>query len=126
MNEDRVMGNAKNLSGQVEDAVGRATGDVKGQVQGKANRLEGALQDAYGQATETAADPSYNDRGAPVHGCRGRAWHRIPDWPLQPPRKLLARPLQNLSRSSKGKPRRGRRLRRPGRIPLSCRIRSTC
>ena len=56
MNEDRVMGNAKNLSGQVEDAVGRATGDVKGQVQGKANRLEGALQDAYGQATETAAD----------------------------------------------------------------------
>ena len=51
MNEDRVMGNAKNLGGQVEDAVGRATGDVKGQAQGKANQLEGALQDAYGQAT---------------------------------------------------------------------------
>lgn len=50
------MGNAKNPGGQVEDAVGRATGDVKGQAQGKANQLEGALQDAYGQATETAAD----------------------------------------------------------------------
>jgi uncharacterized protein YjbJ (UPF0337 family) len=56
MNEDRVTGNAKNLGGQVEEAVGRATGDVKGQLQGKAKRLEGASQDAYGQATETAAD----------------------------------------------------------------------
>ena len=56
MNEDRVMGNAKNLGGQVEEEFGRATGDVKGQLQGNAKRVEGALQDAYGQATETAAD----------------------------------------------------------------------
>ena len=56
MNEDRVMGNAKNFGGQVEEAVGRATGDVKGELQGKAKRLEGASQDGYGQATETAAD----------------------------------------------------------------------
>ena len=56
MNEDRVMGNAKNLGGQVEEEFGRATGDVKGQLQGNAKRVEGALQDAYGQAMETAAD----------------------------------------------------------------------
>ena len=44
MNEDRVMGNAKNLGGQVEEEFGRATGDVKGQFQGNAKRVEGALQ----------------------------------------------------------------------------------
>jgi uncharacterized protein YjbJ (UPF0337 family) len=55
MNEDRVIGNAKNLGGQVEEGFGRATGDVKTQLQGKARQMEGALQDAYGQAKETAA-----------------------------------------------------------------------
>ena len=34
MTEDRVMRNAKNLGGQVKEAVGRTTGDVKGQLQG--------------------------------------------------------------------------------------------
>ena len=56
MNEDRFVGNAKNLGGQVEEGLGRATGDVKSQVQGKARQMEGALQDMYGQAKETAAN----------------------------------------------------------------------
>jgi len=29
MNEDRVIGNAKNVGGRVEEGLGRATGDVK-------------------------------------------------------------------------------------------------
>jgi len=56
MNEDRLVGNAKNLGGQAEEGFGRATGDVKSQLQGKAKQVEGALQDFYGQAKETAAD----------------------------------------------------------------------
>ena len=56
MNEDRVIGNAKNVGGQVEEGFGRATGDIKSQLQGKAKQVEGALQDAYGQAKETAAN----------------------------------------------------------------------
>jgi uncharacterized protein YjbJ (UPF0337 family) len=56
MNEDRVIGNAKNLGGQVEQGFGRATGDVESQLQGKVKRVEGAMQDAYGQAKETMAD----------------------------------------------------------------------
>jgi uncharacterized protein YjbJ (UPF0337 family) len=51
MNEDRVIGNAKNLGGQVEQGFGRATGDVESLLQGKAKRVEGVLQ-----AKETAAD----------------------------------------------------------------------
>ena len=50
MNEDRLSGTAKSVGGQVEEGVGRATGDVKTQLQGKAR------QDVYGQARETAAD----------------------------------------------------------------------
>src|SRR5258707_13230955 len=55
MNEDRVIGNAKNVGGQVEEGFGRATGDVKAQLQGKAKQMEGTLQDVYGKAKESAA-----------------------------------------------------------------------
>jgi len=55
VNEDRVIGNAKSLGGQVEEGFGRTTGDVKTQLQGKAKQAEGALQDVYGQAKEAAA-----------------------------------------------------------------------
>jgi uncharacterized protein YjbJ (UPF0337 family) len=63
MNEDRVIGNAKNVGGRVEEGLGRATGDVKSQLQGvksqlqgKAKQVEGAAQDAYGQVKESASD----------------------------------------------------------------------
>ena len=56
MNEDRVIGNAKNVGGRVEEGLGQATGDVKSQLQGKAKQVEGAAQDVYGQVKETASD----------------------------------------------------------------------
>ncbi len=56
MNEDRLVGNAKNLGGRMEEGFGRATGDVRAQVEGKAKQAEGAVQDAYGQVKETASD----------------------------------------------------------------------
>jgi uncharacterized protein YjbJ (UPF0337 family) len=55
MNEDRVIGNAKNVGGRVEEGLGQATGDVKSQLQGKAKQVEGAAQDVYGQV-ESASD----------------------------------------------------------------------
>jgi uncharacterized protein YjbJ (UPF0337 family) len=48
MNEDRVIGNAKNVGGQVEEGFGRATGDVKSQLQGKAKQMEGAVRPSCG------------------------------------------------------------------------------
>jgi uncharacterized protein YjbJ (UPF0337 family) len=56
MNEDRVMGTARNLGGKVQEGVGRVTGDPKGQVEGVMNQAAGAAQDLYGQAKDTATD----------------------------------------------------------------------
>jgi len=55
VDEDRLTGTAKNLGGQVEQAYGRTTGDLKSQLQGKARQVEGAAQDLYGQAKDAAA-----------------------------------------------------------------------
>src|SRR5262249_21655861 len=104
MNEDSVIGNAKNVGGRVKEGLGRATGDVKSQLQGKAKQVEGAAQDVYGQVKETASDAveaiRESARGAedslrttieerPYTADRRCSWNRIPDWPLQPPRQLL-------------------------------------
>jgi uncharacterized protein YjbJ (UPF0337 family) len=56
MNDDRVIGTAKNLGGKAQEAFGDLTGDTKSQVEGVINQAAGTAQDLYGQARETAAD----------------------------------------------------------------------
>src|SRR6202021_2736958 len=56
MNEDRVVGTARNLGGKAQEGFGRVTGDTKSQVEGVINQATGAAQDFYGQAKETASD----------------------------------------------------------------------
>jgi uncharacterized protein YjbJ (UPF0337 family) len=56
MNEDRVMGTARNLGGKVQEGIGRVTGDTKSQAEGVMNQAAGAAQNLYGQARDTAAD----------------------------------------------------------------------
>ena len=56
MTDDRLSGSAKNIGGQVEEGVGRVTGDERTQLQGKAKQVEATLQDVYGQAKETSVD----------------------------------------------------------------------
>ena len=56
MNDDRVIGTAKNLGGKAQEGFGRVTGDAKGQIEGVINQAAGAAQDLYGQAKETASD----------------------------------------------------------------------
>ena len=56
MNEDRVMGTARNLGGKVQEGVGRVAGDTKSQVEGVMNQAAGAAQDLYGQAKDSASD----------------------------------------------------------------------
>jgi uncharacterized protein YjbJ (UPF0337 family) len=56
MNEDRIMGTARNLGGKVQEGVGRVTGDTKSQVEGVMNQAAGAAQDLYGQAKDSASD----------------------------------------------------------------------
>jgi uncharacterized protein YjbJ (UPF0337 family) len=56
MNDDRVIGTARNLGGRAQEALGHVTGDTKSQVEGVVNQVAGAAQDLYGQAKETASD----------------------------------------------------------------------
>jgi uncharacterized protein YjbJ (UPF0337 family) len=56
MDENRLSGTAKNLSGKVEEFVGNATGDAKAQTEGRLNQVAGSAQDLYGQARDAASD----------------------------------------------------------------------
>jgi uncharacterized protein YjbJ (UPF0337 family) len=56
MNEDRVVGTAKNLGGKAQEGFGRVTGDAKTQAEGIINQAAGAAQDLYGQAKDSASD----------------------------------------------------------------------
>jgi uncharacterized protein YjbJ (UPF0337 family) len=49
MNQDRLVGTAKNLGGKVEEGFGKATGDASTEASGKMKQVEGDLQDLYGQ-----------------------------------------------------------------------------
>jgi uncharacterized protein YjbJ (UPF0337 family) len=56
MNEERVIGTARNLGGKAQEGFSRVTGDTKSPVEGVINQAAGAAQDLYGQAKETASD----------------------------------------------------------------------
>lgn len=66
MNEDRVMGTARNLGGKVQEGFGRATDDTKSQVEGVMNQAAGAAQDLYGQAKDTVSDAAETVRQGAV------------------------------------------------------------
>ncbi len=56
MNEDRVIGTARNAAGKAQEGIGNAIGDAKTQASGIANQVAGAAQDFYGQTRAAAAD----------------------------------------------------------------------
>ena len=48
MDKDRVAGSAKQATGAVKEAVGKATGDAKLQADGKSDKVAGKVQNAVG------------------------------------------------------------------------------
>jgi uncharacterized protein YjbJ (UPF0337 family) len=56
MDENRVAGTARNVSGKVEEGFGRVTGNTRAQTEGLVDQAAGAAQDLYGQARDTAAN----------------------------------------------------------------------
>ncbi len=56
MNEDRVLGTARNLGGKAQEGFGRTAGDTKTQVEGVINQAAGTAQDLYGQARDSASE----------------------------------------------------------------------
>lgn len=60
MNQKRFKGAARQMRGEVEDAVGGLAGDAKLQAQGKFDRAAGAIQEGYGVAMHDLQD--FTDR----------------------------------------------------------------
>ena len=78
MNEDRYAGTGKNVSGRVEQGLGRATGDVKTEVEGRIKQATGAAQDIYGQAKDAAADAYGKAKEAAGDAARSVQEHAAP------------------------------------------------
>jgi uncharacterized protein YjbJ (UPF0337 family) len=66
MNEDRVVGTARNVAGKAQEGFGRVVGDTKLQTEGLINQAAGAAQDLYGQAKDTAVDAAATVRQSAV------------------------------------------------------------
>ena len=66
MNEDRVVGTARNVGGQLEEGFGRVTGDVKSQVEGKIKQATGAAQIFTGRRATRPAMRQRPCRSAPL------------------------------------------------------------
>jgi uncharacterized protein YjbJ (UPF0337 family) len=56
MDENRVEGTMKNVSGKVEEGVGRLTGDARTRAEGVAKQAAGTAQDLYGQTADAARE----------------------------------------------------------------------
>ena len=56
MDKDRVAGSAKQVTGALKQAVGKAVGDAKLESEGKADKVEGKVQNAIGGFKDTIRD----------------------------------------------------------------------
>lgn len=52
MNEDQIKGKAKEIGGEVQEQVGKLTGDTSTRVKGHAKEMEGKVQKGVGDAKE--------------------------------------------------------------------------
>ncbi|HLH95685.1 MAG TPA: CsbD family protein [Xanthobacteraceae bacterium] len=55
MDENRVVGTARNIGGKAQESVGRTLGDTKTQVEGMVDQVKGTAQNLYGQARDSAS-----------------------------------------------------------------------
>lgn len=55
MDKNRIKGTVKKLEGDVQEGVGKATGDKTLEIKGKAKKVEGSIQKSVGEAKDAAA-----------------------------------------------------------------------
>ena len=64
MNKDQVKGVAKHVQGEVQEQVGKLTGDTETRIKGHAKEMEGKAQKELGDAKEAVEDEAEKkDRG---------------------------------------------------------------
>uniref|UniRef100_UPI00263167EB CsbD family protein n=1 Tax=uncultured Brevundimonas sp. TaxID=213418 RepID=UPI00263167EB len=52
MTDQRIEGAATQAEGQIQNGLGRLTGDTKLQLEGKVNEVKGRARDAYGRVID--------------------------------------------------------------------------
>lgn len=58
MDKDRIEGTAKEIKGDVKEAVGKITGDEKTEAEGHADQAEGKVQKTWGNVKDTVREKS--------------------------------------------------------------------
>lgn len=56
MDEDRLKGIGKQVTGSIKEAIGKVTGDTKVQTEGAVEKTAGTAQNAVGGAKDTVRD----------------------------------------------------------------------
>ncbi len=56
MDEDRLKGIGKQVTGSIKEAIGKVTGDTKAQAEGAVEKTAGKAQNAVGGAKDTVRD----------------------------------------------------------------------
>ncbi len=56
MDEDRLKGIGKQVTGSIKEAIGKVTGDTKAQAEGAIEKTAGKAQNAIGGAKDTVRD----------------------------------------------------------------------
>jgi uncharacterized protein YjbJ (UPF0337 family) len=56
MDKDRTVGSGQQIKGAVKQAVGKAVGDAKLESEGQADQVEGKVQNAIGGLKDTVKD----------------------------------------------------------------------
>ncbi len=57
--QDRIEGAAKNIGGEVKEAVGKMTGDEKLKAEGRMDQVEGKTQNAVGGMKDAVRDTKH-------------------------------------------------------------------
>ena len=75
VDENRIKGSAKKLSGKLQDAVGDLAGDAGIQARGKANQAASTAQNAFGSAMDLANELEWrrcrDDQGQAINSALG-------------------------------------------------------
>jgi uncharacterized protein YjbJ (UPF0337 family) len=53
MDKDRIVGSAKQIKGNIKQAVGKVAGDAKLEAEGNADKVEGQVQNVIGGLRDT-------------------------------------------------------------------------
>ena len=81
MNEDRVIGAAKNYGGKIETALGDIIGDTGMQTEGLIDQAKGKAQTIYGSAKD-AVDAAFDTAAPAVRDGAERAFGAVKAHPL--------------------------------------------